>query len=149
MARQHFNAPGTQQTITTFLFDTDGYVIGQVGAEECMTQGPSGCIVVAKRNTSVLLMDGTFWHPGMRNVRLGVCGLCREPPYTFPFRKKPQHGLVNLAPGGGVNCAGCGMILCPAHAKRGADRRPRCPSCARGGAFRRFFQWLFWATEEE
>ena len=149
MARQRFSAPSTQQTITTFLVATDGTVIGQVPASERMTQSPSGPITVDKQHSSVLLMDGTFWHPGMRNVRLGVCQLCREPPYTFPFRKKPQHGLVSLAPGGGVNCAGCGMILCPAHARRGADSRSRCPSCARGGAFRRFFEWLFWATEED
>ena len=149
MAKQRFGAPGADQTVRTVLWDALGNPIVEVGAREYMVHRPDGSVATERINSSILLMDGTMWHPGMRDVRLGVCKLCREPPYTFPFRQGPMHGLVSLTPGGAVKCARCGMILCPAHARRCSDNRLRCPSCAQRGTLRRFFERIFWTTDED
>jgi len=148
MARQPLNMGGVDQVWQTVIWNDDGNPILEVSEGEYVVHKPDNSIIIQHSNNSIQLMCGQFWQPGPKALPLGVCELCRNPPYRFPFRKKPRHGLVSLKYS--KYCSGgCGRLLCPSHAHLCKDRRYRCPSCARKYRFWRFIKSLLFRYEEE
>ncbi len=151
MARQQFNIPPAKQQIQTVIYGKDGNPILTVGIEEFAVQEPDGSISVRKVSQNIILEDGQAWNPSMmmgnKPILVGVCEICRNPYWGFPFREKSSHGLVAL--GRATRCAGrCGRLLCTRHRIRCRDRRYRCKPCARRFALKRFFLKLFFTYEE-
>ena len=128
MARQPYNIPDTRSVIEAVLRDADGTHALRISGEEWELHTPKG-IVNIKRHNSFRLMCGTQWYPALwKAVPVAICEICRHPPYTFPFRERPQHGVVSIARSKECDC---GKRLCPRHAKRCSDGKYRCPSCRR------------------
>lgn len=147
MPQHKFNMPGATQTVQTVHWDAEGNPILQIAATEYMIHLPSGEVRSVRTNNAIQLMCGTMWHPGMKDVPVGVCEFCRKPPYTFPFRQKPGHGLVNLK--NGARCVSCGVYACRCHIHVGPDGRPRCLDCHRKYRLRAFLRRIFFTYEED
>ena len=148
MARQQLNMGGVDQIWRTILWDNEGKPILEVSSGEYVVHHPDHSIDIQHSNNSIQLMCMQFWQPGPKAQPLGVCELCRYPPYTFPFRKKPKHGLVSLKCA--KYCSGsCRRLLCPQHAHLCKDRRYRCPSCVWKYRLGQFLKGLLFRYEEE
>ena len=146
MARQPLNIAGVDQIWQTVLFDDDGKPILEVSDSEYVVNGPNGEVTIKRLNSSIQLMCNSQWHPGPDAEPLGVCELCRKPPYKFPFRDKPKHGLVSLKYA--RRCSRCySRLLCPKHV-RIIDRRFYCPSCALICRLKRLFIFLLFRDKE-
>lgn len=132
--------PTTNQVNRTVVADHQGRPILVLTGGEYMVHEQDGSITVRKEGHSIELMDGTAWYPAMsagpQGVKLGCCELCRHPPYRFPFRELPRHGLVSKW----KRCARCGQLVCPRHRRPGADGKWRCVRCKR-------MAWLDWLKE--
>ena len=150
MARQRFNLPAANRQVRTVLSDDQGNPMVQMSAGEYMVHNPDGSITVLRENRSIQLMCGLQWYPGMTDgqkiISVGVCELCRNPPYTFPLRNKPRHGLVSMDRA--RQCSGCGLLLCPRHQSR-HGRQTFCPSCSRRYRLKNVLLRIFFRIEEE
>lgn len=147
MARQPLNIAGVDQIWQTILWDDEGKPLLEVSASEYVIHEPKGKVTIRRSTSSIQLMCKRFWRPGPKAEPLGVCELCRKPPYKFPFREKPKHGLVTLKYA--KQCFGsCGRLLCMKHAKR-IHGRFYCPSCAAKYRAKRILTTLLFRYEEE
>ena len=147
MARQPLNIAGVDQIWQTILLDDEGKPLLEISAGEYIVHGPKGEITIRRSNCSIQLMCKQLWHPGPKAEPLGVCELCRKPPYKFPFREKPKHGLVTLKHAN--YCSGsCHLLLCPKHARYINDQF-YCPSCAAKYRAKHVMTSLFFRYEEE
>jgi len=149
MARQSFQVPPSSDHIGAILWDADGRPILEMWASEYVIHEPAdGSVSARKLNTFVELMCGTMWHPGMaQHVPVGVCQLCREPLYTFPFRERPRHGIVSLRRGSSV-CARCGALACNRHLGH-LDGQSLCLPCLRRHRSLSFLRRIFFRCEDE
>lgn len=127
--------PITNQVYRTVVTDENGQPILEITAGEYMIPDGNG-MTILKNGQSILLMDGTEWNPAMaiqQGVKLACCELCRHPPFRFPFRERPRHGLVSKW----KRCVRCGRAICPRHRHRTSDGSWRCSHCRHG-----IFHWL-------
>jgi hypothetical protein len=146
-------APGTASLYDNTVYDEHGNVILQVVSGQYLLTSPDGTVTSRSVSSTIQLVCGLQWapsHAAMRDhaVRIGVCMLCREPPYRFPFRRRPRHGLVSLRRA--KRCASCGRLICPQHRTMGPDGRWRCIVCARWhGWLMRLLRLLFSFKEDQ
>lgn len=137
------------RTVETVFYDNDGYVVMRLSATQMTLHHPDGRIEQRKINDNLVLADGSTWNAAMLlaqpPVPIGVCGLCRKPPYTFPWRAKPTHGLVRLSR---AKTCQCGTLCCPAHRVRCADGQVRCLRCAHTWSWKERLLSLFFAKED-
>ena len=149
MAKQTaFNASGrATQEIQTVLRDADGREIVMLGVTELLIRNADGSVTKRKVGENLLTSCGRHWNPSMMSAEpIGCCFLCRRPPYTFPRRDLPTHGIVLLSQA--KTCGlGCGRMACPQHARRCADGQYRCLICARWFWIRRLFSSLFFKEQ--
>jgi hypothetical protein len=142
--------PPASEEIRTLLYDRNGEPILQVSASKQIIQDPVRGMIAQTLNSSIELSCGMQWHPGLLNgpqaVLIGVCEICRHPPYRFPRRERPTHGIVSLQ--AACRCV-CGLLVCPRHAMQCDDGRWRCPRCASRYRLGRFFLGLFFHIEED
>ncbi|MBL1216577.1 MAG: hypothetical protein D8M59_03695 [Planctomycetes bacterium] len=131
------------------IYDNDGTEILRITASEMTIQMPDGTLEHRKKHENLILADGTSWNAAMLYaqppVQIGACAQCRKPPYSFPFRAKPSHGLVRLTRA--KTCPDCGTLTCPKHRTRCSDGRFRCTVCARKWRLRESILGLFFVTE--
>lgn len=124
--------PVVRQTINV-VRDPHGEVVLRTTASEWTLLSPEGVLTNGRLHESIQLSDGSAWSPAMaftqNPIYVGCCDLCRHPPFRFPHREQPTHGLVRLDRA--RTCSGCGALVCPLHAHRCADRRYRCRRCYR------------------
>lgn len=134
-------------TNETVIYDGDEEVARITGTDITIRQ-PDGALEQRKLHDNLVLVDGTNFNAAMMfgtpRVDIGVCRLCRRPPYTFPFCKRPTHGLVRLAR---AKACVCGTLCCPKHRHRCADGRYRCPKCTWRWRLRQCIVWIFCVQE--
>ena len=150
MARHPANFTPPSTISRTVLRDVHGEAILELGLDDYMVQHSDGSITQHKISTNIQLVDGTQWNPGMLvtnpPVYIGVCELCRNPPFLGLGRERPTHGICTLARA--KMCTDCGLLCCPRHrSKLGEDWL--CPSCRRRHRFRGFFGSIFFSTEDD
>ena len=148
MTQQHFqNAPIVRMT-ETIIRDGDE-VIAHLTAKEMTLRYPDGRIEQRKSHENILLADGTSFNAAMTfarpPVQIGACRLCRQPPYMFPFREQPTHGLVRLARAKTCVHNNCGALCCPKHRTLCSDGRYRCTRCARKWFWQELFRGFFFS----
>lgn len=112
---------------------------------------PNRRVIQYRVGTNIQLVDGLIWNPTMLNrnppLLLGVCEVCRHPPFSFFNSQVPTHGLCSL--NNSRRCWNCGQFCCPAHAKRSSlDRHWRCVRCAEGHLVWRLLNWIFYTRQE-
>lgn len=141
-APSHNLAPIIRRSLNV-IRDEAGTPVVLIGTHEitCQTNGE---IQVFKQFDTIVLADGSCVGVasllGKPGIDLGLCRLCRNPPYTFPHRRRPTHGLVRLDR---AHTCSCGAVICTRHAKFGSDGRWRCIPCARWHSFWDFLLGLF------
>ena len=124
MARQPFQVPPTSDHAGVILWDAEGRPVLEVWDSEYVIHEPGPSVSSRKLSNLLQLMCGTVWHPRMLDkVPVGVCQLCREPPYTFPRRSRPRHGIVSRKMA--RICVDCGTLACPKHIRQ-VDGAWRC-----------------------
>ena len=139
MARRCLNVGAPSTHSTTVLRDERGDLILEIGHHDYVVVMPDGSLEQHRVASSVTLVDGTVWNPGMR-LPLGVCADCRHPPFSGLGRDEPSHGLVAL--NRAKLCSRCGVLGCPRHiTKRGGLWL--CRSCARRSRVLGFLRSLF------
>lgn len=146
--------PGTASLYDNTIYDERGNVIFKTVTGQYLIHEPDGSMTSRSEGSTIELVDGTQWSPAQaamkdNPIRVGVCQLCREPPYQFPFRAKPRHGIVSLRRAKRCAGSGCGRLLCPQHRKMGSDGRWRCTVCARRHWWRMLVLRLFFSFEED
>jgi hypothetical protein len=148
MARQPFQIPPTSDHAAVALWLADGRPCLEIcGTSEWIIHEPDGSVSTRKLDTLIELMCGTMWHPGMADkVPVGVCTLCRQPPYTFPHREPPRHGIVSRKMA--RTCVDCGVLACPKHVLK-VDGRWRCVRCARKHRRLSILRGLFFVADDE
>jgi len=145
-------APGTASLYDNTVYDEHGNVILQVVSGQYLVTTPDGTVTSRSVGSTIELVDGTQWSPAQAAVkdnpiRVGVCILCRHPPYQFPRRQKPRHGLVSLRRA--KRCASCGRLICPHCRKMRTDGKWRCIVCYRRHWWRMLLLRLFFSFEED
>ena len=148
MAQQpmNFNPPNTYSK--TVLLGINGELILQIGFDDYIVVQPNRSISQYKISANIALVDGTFFNPSLLLAKppiyIGVCELCRHPPFLGLGRKKATHGIVTLARA--RICADCGLLCCPKHrSKHSGDWL--CPSCRRKRRFTGFLGAIFLRSE--
>ncbi|MGD2111548.1 MAG: hypothetical protein PVI86_19400 [Phycisphaerae bacterium] len=140
-------APVISQT-DSVIRDKNGEEILRIGAGEFTICYPDGRIERHKVSTNIILTDGTNFNVGMMYanppVQVGVCSLCRHPPYSFPIRQAASHGLVRLTR---ARTCTCGTLCCVRHCKLCTDGRFRCLRCARKWSWKEVISRVFFAKE--
>lgn len=135
--------PPVYKAIKTLVVDKAGNPVVMLKYREIIIVRPNGSTKEYKAGANIELVDGTVFNVGMlagpRPVRLAVCELCREPPYTFPRRSEPTHGLCAT----GHRCRDCGRWSCPGHCEADPCGRWRCTLCARRNRRRRWVRRVF------
>ena len=144
--------PGTASLYDNSVCDEDGNPILQVVSGQYIVTEPDGTMTSRSINSTIELMDGLQWSPALaalkdRPIRVGVCQFCRYPPYRFPVRARPKHGLVSMRRA--KRCASCGRLMCPKHRKMGTDGKWRCPVCSRRHGWRMLLLRLFFSFDEK
>lgn len=131
----------TKKETQILLKDLEGQPILSVGLSEYVIKDSNGCIIRKNTNESILLTTGEFWHPGMKNMPVGVCTECR--------RKKNSHGICSLKMA--RMCIECGgKLLCPSCRKLGKDYRWRCIKHHRKYMFiKNIIRPVFFSRKEE
>ena len=141
------SAPVISQT-ESVIHDKNGDEILRLGASEFTMRFPDGRIERHKVSESIILADGTNFNVGMMYtsppIQIGVCSLCRRPPYSFPFRDTPSHGLVRLTR---AKTCTCGALCCTRHRRLCSDGRYRCLPCARRWSWKEAVLSIFFAKE--
>ena len=88
---------GTVEYVTE-ITDAYGVPILVITSREMFLDDGNGKTHKLHYNALVQLCDGTTWHTGLLkgpNPKLpGVCEFCRRPPYRFPWRDRPRHGVA-------------------------------------------------------
>lgn len=139
MAQQHFQIAPIIRSTETVVRDGDEE-IARFTATEMTLRHPDGKIEHSRLHENLILSDGTSFNAAMMfaqpPVQIGVCRLCRRPPYTFPVRDRPTHGLVRLTRAKTCAHRHCGSLCCPKHRTRCSDGQYRCTRCAR--------TWFWW-----
>ncbi|MCY2950834.1 MAG: hypothetical protein NTU53_02525 [Planctomycetota bacterium] len=141
-APSHNLAPIVRRSLNV-IRDEDGAPVVLIGTHEitCQTHDE---IQVFKQFDTIQLADGSCMGVasllGKTAADLGICRLCRNPPYTFPSRRKTIHGLVRLDR---AHTCSCGAVICTRHAKLGSDGQWRCIPCARRRSFSDLLLGLF------
>ena len=147
MSGQPFQLAPIVLTNETVIYDGDEEV-ARIKGSDITIRHPNGALEQRKLHDNLLLVDGTNFNAAMMfstpRVDIGVCRPCRRPPYTFPFRKQPTHGLMRLTRA--KTCA-CGVLCCPKHRHRCADGRYRCPRCLWRWRLRQSIVWVFCSPE--
>lgn len=147
MARQSFQVPPSSDHTGAILWSSDGQPILEMWSSDYMIHEPDGSISTRKLNTAIELMCGTMWHPGIADrIPIGVCQLCRQPPYTFPFRERARHGIVSRKMA--RTCVDCGRLACPKHIRQ-VDGAWRCVQCAGKHRALSFLRSIFFRCEDE
>ena len=146
------NSLDANQEFVTIYYDDEGQSVLEIGAGQYILHFQDGTEVDRKTSQSFQLECGLQFTPAMSHgqqpVLIGICQLCRRPPYRFPFRKAVKHhGLVSMARS--RRCRRCGKLLCPNHYRRCRDNRYRCISpCTNIYNIRRLVRRLFFTVEE-
>ena len=150
MARQSI-IPGAGSVFQNRVYDDEGNVIMEMTSGQYMVREPDGSFITRNENSTISLMDGLEWCPlmatGPQPIRIGVCTLCRNPPYQFPVRHGPKHGLVSMRRA--KRCASCGRLLCPIHRRKCSDHKWRCPACSRKHRAKTILFRVFFSLEQE
>ena len=123
--------PGPITRITdTVIRDINGEEVLRISTTKMTVRLPDGSVETHTSHDNIITVDGSTWNFAMlaAKIYLAVCPLCRRPPYTFPFSKRPNHGLLRLSRA--KTCV-CGALCCAAHRKLCLDGRWRCLRCAR------------------
>ena len=145
MAR-HLNARSIIERTDNVIYDGEGREIRRIGTTETTVTDAHGRVEILKEYDTITMADGTsvtvssLW--GDKQVHIGCCALCSDPPFRFPFREKPSAGLVRLTRA--KTCPPpCGKLLCPRHMALCSDGAWRCTRCARRHAFKTFIRRIF------
>lgn len=141
--------PPIIRTVETVFYESDGSEVLRLSARQLTLHHPDGSIEQRKINDNLVLVDGSTWNAAMLlaqpPVAVGICELCRRPPYMFPARAKPTHGLVRLSR---AKACTCGTLCCPRHRRRCADGQIRCAHCARRWSWKERVLSLFFTSQE-
>jgi len=143
--------PGTASLYDNTIYDEHGKPILQITSGQYIVTEPDGTMTSRSISSMFPLVCGLSWSPleAARKdnpIRIGICPLCRHPPYRFPIRPKPRHGLVSMRRA--KRCVSCGRLICPQHRKMGADGQWRCTGCSRWYRLRTALLGLFFRYEE-
>lgn len=130
------NQPGGAPIIRiteAVVMDGDEVVLRLRGTQ-VLIRNPGGKTEQRRSYENILLADNTSFNAAMLAAQppvvLCCCRLCRHPAYSFPWREKPNHGLIRLDRA--KNCAGgCGALCCAKHRVHCSDRKYRCTRCSR------------------
>ena len=152
MARQ-FNLPPKQRRFNTVIRDMYGWPVLELSFDTGRTVDPNGFSFEFQNSTSIQLVCGTIWNPGMMTGKspmlLAVCSFCRYPirdwKWFIPWTPLATHGLCSQQ--AGVNCVDCGSFVCPLHKRWTSDGSWRCLSCARRFWRRERWMSLFYRSE--
>jgi hypothetical protein len=138
--------PSMSQISETVVWGPEGHPVVQSFVSKWVAHGPDGMQVYSQGHM-ITLEDGAGWHPGMKDVPVGLCGECRAPSFTYPRgRESPSLGLTRLSKA--RICGGrCRRLLCTRHQRR-AGSRWMCPRCAASYRRRFFLKRLFFKIEE-
>ena len=141
------SAPVISQT-DSVIRDGNGEEILRIGASEFTVRAGDGSVRRHKVSENIVLADGTNFNVGMMYtnppIQIGVCSLCRRPPYSFPFRDARSHGLVRLTR---ARTCTCGALCCMKHCKLCSDNRFRCLRCVRRWSWKEAILCVFFAKE--
>lgn len=148
MARQPLNMSGVNQLWQTLYWDDRGRPVLQVAAGQYVIHEPGKPIIIQNATHGIQLMCGLVYHPGPKAPPLVVCELCRHPPYRFPFRDQPRHGLTSLQYSAVCAGRGCGRRLCPRHAIA-VTGNTYCPDCSTWARVRQLFTYILFRFEDE
>ena len=112
------NMPAVNQELDTVILDDQGQPVVTVGMRTFLVHEPDGSITKRKISQNIALADGSIWNPSLSMppkpaVVLALCDCCRNPPWRFPQRAAPSHGLISRARA--KTCASCGHLCCPKH----------------------------------
>jgi hypothetical protein len=129
--------PAINKQVVSISFDLYGNVILLLRTGECLVAHPDGSYTRLRVYESQELACGAIYHAGMSQgpnpVLTAVCGVCRRP-------------CLHEA---GHACAGCGIFLCPRHARVSDDGEWRCSVCRLGHSVSRGLKHVFFRLEEE
>lgn len=124
--------PQIVESVETVILDQNGDELLRIAAREITILQPgSNDVTKTKIHENIVLVDGTNWNAAMLfsqpPVHIAACRICRDPPWTFPCRERPSHGLMRLT----KPVCPCGQLCCPRHLRRCSDGRSRCLRCTR------------------
>lgn len=140
--------PPAANKVTTILRDEFMNEVLRIDYDEYTLIDATGATSSYKIGTSIMLMDGTFWNPSLREQPLVLCRSCRNPPRPWFGTPEPvRHGLLLAA--NAVRCADCGAIVCPLHRRSGRDGAWFCVHCRPGGILRGLVDALFFEEVDE
>ena len=149
MAKQPLNFRPPNTVSRTVLLDIHGEIILEIGFDDYMVLQPDGSITQHKISTNIQLVDGTQFNPSILITKmpyLGVCEICRHPPFSGLGREKATHGIVTLART--KTCKNCGLLCCLRHvSKLSGDWL--CPSCQRKRRLKGFLGAIFFSKEDD
>lgn len=146
MTRQQPDLGDDSQIIENRLYDAQGQLAFEIRAGEYTTYNLDGSSITKKSYQGIGLVCGSVYQGGSKML-LAICEDCRYPPYRFPWRYKPRHGVFNQKLG--HRCAGhhCGKQLCPRDAIR-YHHHYYCLSCFRKERIKTWFLKIFTSTKE-
>ena len=150
MAKQPPNFSPPQVFSQTILCDIDGQAIIDIGYRDYSVHTPNG-LEHHQIGTCIQTVDGRQWSPlqlrAQPPVHVGVCTLCRKPPFRWIGRESPTHGIVTLQQA--RTCVDCGKLCCPKHFKRGRDGKYRCRPCSSKRRFKAKLKSIFFTHVEK
>ena len=129
MARPTLNMAGVNQSWQTLYWDDRGRPVLEISAGQHIIHEPDGSVTIQHANHRIQLMCGDVYSSGPKAPPLVVCEMCRHPPYRFPFRDRPRHGLTSLKHSALCQGRRCGRRLCPRHTIT-ISGRTYCPACS-------------------
>lgn len=151
MSRANFQSPVGTRT-ETVVRDAQGNPIESFVVTEELSLGPNDQPQLLRHHEMVINENGRGVYPALATanppIYLGQCGLCPNPPWTFPFRRRPTTGLVTMDMDSTAHCTSCGLLLCPSH-QREIDGSVLCIVCARRSKFWRFVNRIFFERTDE
>ena len=128
MTQQNQHTSSITEDIETDLLDHQGTPVMRSVYKSSVTYHPHGSVTKKKRSQKRPLVCGTMWPPSS-SMPLAICDHCRNPPWTWPKRQRPDTGAHDANKGHA--CCRCAARLCPKHARRCSDQQWRCVRCAR------------------
>ena len=140
----------------TFYDDESRPILTVVSSSEYTIHHPDGSETEVKDSQFIQTVTGQTVHTsalfGPNALQLGVCWLCRRPPWSLFGRSRPTtHGLVLIGKerGGARRCQRCKRLLCGQHQQWVAGR-PYCVSpCAGIAKRKRLFRKIFFKLVED
>jgi hypothetical protein len=150
MARQPFNFAPPQTFSRTVLCDIDGEVVLDIGYTDFTVQ-TNNIIQQYQIGAYIQTVDGRQWSPiqlrSQPPVYVGICSLCRKPPFRWWGHEKPTHGVVTLQ--SAHTCVECGQLCCPRHFRKGRDGNYRCRPCSSRRRLKAKVKSIFFTNVEE